>query len=417
MSLVPERWWQSVLYALVLEGFLEGPESGALRALPSGTRLAGLTLQQRAERMARRAGAAIVTCVTSGDALKQLNIHEAGSPTAEDQVLILGTGALTSDAELRALVELARSTNQSVLLACSANSFPIAAVLPTRDLPILRGGGLAELLRQGTVIARHCETDAVHLLTSEAALHAADRWLYSDLFSITDGYVDRVFNRHISRWVTRRIINLPISPNQVTYTHFALGLLAAFLFWQDRYLLNVLGAALFQFSVALDCTDGEVARLKYQFSKLGSWLDVAADNVVTVAVFIAVAHSALTEFGPQLATLLGVSAVFGVVMCVLVVFSMARLLDSRGGSASTLAVTNRLSSTDQVRRLDAGRSLVERVLNEATSRDFSVIVVAFAFAGRLEWFAWLAAVGSHVFWIIFAIIQAQLFRSENAQSP
>ncbi len=104
-------------------------------------------------------------------------------------------------------------------------------------------------------------------------------------------------------------------------------------------------------------------------------------------------------------------------MCVLVVFSMARLLDSRGGSASTLAVTNRLSSTDQVRRLDAGRSLVERVLNEATSRDFSVIVVTFALAGRLEWFAWLAAVGSHVFWIIFAIIQAQLFRSENAQSP
>src|SRR5688500_8648703 len=100
---------------------------------------------------------------------------------------------------------------------------------------------------------------------------------------MTDGYVGRVFNRRISGWFTRRVINLPVSPNHVTLLHFALGLAGAALLWQAAPWQHLLGALLFQLSVALDCSDGEIARLKYQHSALGSWLDVAADNVVNIA--------------------------------------------------------------------------------------------------------------------------------------
>jgi hypothetical protein len=95
---------------------------------------------------------------------------------------------------------------------------------------------------------------------------------------------------------------------------------------------------------------------------------------------------------------------------------MARLQDRRRpGEASTLAATNRLSNNDQASAAAEG-SLVDKIINEATSRDFSVLVVAFALVGRLEWFAWLAAIGSHIFWVTFAVIQLSLLRAANAES-
>jgi hypothetical protein len=78
-------------------------------------------------------------------------------------------------------------------------------------------------------------------------------------------------------------------------------------------------------------------------------------------------------------------------------------------------VTNRLSSNDQG-KAQKQETVVDRVINEATSRDFSVLVVACAILGRLDWFAWLAGIGSHVFWIAFGAIQWSMLRVRNAKS-
>jgi phosphatidylglycerophosphate synthase len=264
--------------------------------------------------------------------------------------------------------------------------------------------------------SRDCSTRLVHLsdaecrrVDSDADLRAADASLYQGLTSITDGWVDRVFNRRISGWFTRRIIDLPITPNHVTWFHFSLGLLAAWLFWQGGYWPGVLGAVLLQLSVALDCSDGEVARIKFQYSKFGSWLDVITDNIVTVACFAAIAKAAALRLGTGTALALGGAAVAGVLCCVAVIFGMGRLqARRRPGEASGLAATNRLSDADQAKA--ATDSLTDRVINEATSRDFSVLIVFFALIGRLEWFAWLAGVGSHVFWVVFGAIQWRRLR-------
>ena len=253
-------------------------------------------------------------------------------------------------------------------------------------------------------------------LDTREALAEVDREMYRGLTSVTDGYVDRVFNRRISGWFTRRIINLPITPNQVTWFHFSLGLFAAWLFWQSAYWQHLLGAAFLQLSVALDCSDGEVARLKYQFSKFGGWLDVWTDNIVNIAVFVAIAHAAASQLGVPLSLRLGGLALLGVLMSVLVVFTMAKLQNRRRpGEASSLAVTNRFSSDDQASRREKP-TLLEVVMNEATSRDFSVLIVLCAVLGRLEWFAWLAGIGSHVFWMAFAVVQLSMLRTANAQS-
>jgi hypothetical protein len=147
-----------------------------------------------------------------------------------------------------------------------------------------------------------------------------------------------------------------------------------------------------------------------------------------------------------LASLLGALAVTGVLMCLLVIYTSARAQSRQGPrGARRLAATTRLSAegvqvfrcsgveegAPQHRHPQSGypirtpehrgeaasdRSLVDRVINEATSRDFTVLVVACALLGRLEWVAWAAAVGSHLFWLLFAALQLSLYRTADAES-
>jgi phosphatidylglycerophosphate synthase len=443
-----------LIHALVFDTDTPSRADAAVPSpIPAGSRLAGLTLLRRAVLMAWRAGACTATVVVAHpDDAPRWSASEMSLPIPvtvlpdaaplpdweeEDQVLVLCAQVLAAPALLERLVKDSSAAAGSVTAVVTSAAVSGPAVLAARDLRESGRGrqGLAVTVEppqedapapriSGTVrqvvrsprcaVALAGVGDYRHLCT-KADIADADRRMYEGLTSITDGYIDRVFNRHISRWFTRRIINLPITPNQVTWLHFSLGLIAAALFWQPHYWQHALGALLFQLSVALDCSDGEVARLKYQFSKFGSWLDVATDNVVTVAVFAAVARTAAARLGLPLAATLGGLSVTGVLMCVGVIFTMATLQKRyRPGEASSLAATNRLSGDSQA--VPTQVTLVDRVINEATSRDFSVIVVGCALLGRLEWMAWLAGIGSHVFWMLFAAIQLCMIRTANAQT-
>lgn len=426
------------LLALVFDTDLPFVRDGTqVSVLTADRRLAGLSLLRRAILLAWRAGAesAVVLASDAAAAAKwaasedglpiPVRVVGPGEPMpdadCDADVLILSAQLLADGGLIERLVERSRELGR-----------PVAAHRPALACPgpaVLKAGCVAGAVRSGCTAAeavrRLCAAaditllpageSALRRLDDANALARADRAMYCGLTSVTDGYVDRVFNRHISRWCTRRIINLPVTPNHVTWLHFALGLLAAWCFWQGAYWQQVVGAVVFQLSVALDCTDGEIARLKFQFSRFGSWLDVASDNIVTIAVFAAIARAAAGQLGSQLAVILGALAVLGVLMSVFVVFTMARMQERRRpGEASSLSVTNRLSGNDQAAALGK-KTLVDRVINEVTSRDFSVIVAACALAGHLEWFAWLAAVGSHIFWIGFGAIQLSMLKAAHAQ--
>lgn len=399
-------------------------EHGAPSQVDPTARLAGLSLVRRAILTAWRAGAQEAIVVTHDSAAADhWQRSEQGLPIpvravtderlralveADDVLIVQAAQVHAPTACLERLLRGAQETGRPIR---SEGDPAVPAVLRGADVP---PGDLAAVLRSADRLSSTASPP--RRLDTPETLRQVDRDMYRGLTSISDGYIDRVFNRHISGWFTRRIINYPITPNHVTYFHFSLGLLGAWLFWQGAYWQCVLGALLFQLSVALDCSDGEVARLKFQFSKFGSWLDVVTDNLVTLAVFVAVARSVYVRYGLQLGLTLGAMMVTGVLMCIAVVFTMAKLLEKhQPGEASSLSVTNRLSSNDQG-KLQKQETAVDKVINEATSRDFSVLVVACALAGRLDWFAWLAAVGSHVFWIVFGAVQWSMLRVRNAKS-
>jgi len=93
-----------------------------------------------------------------------------------------------------------------------------------------------------------------------------------------DGVVAYFLGRPVSRLISRLIIATPITPNQVTIASGLTALAGAFALTQNL----ILGAALYWLSFVLDCVDGELARLRYQGSRTGQWLDTIADDTATV---------------------------------------------------------------------------------------------------------------------------------------
>jgi phosphatidylglycerophosphate synthase len=425
-----------MVHALVFDTDLPFLTEGAApSSLSPQSRMAGLTLLRRTVLLAWKAGAEAVTVVASDHrAAERWRASERDLPVPvqvvegsvrltevgdEDVVLLLSALVYPQPTLVERLVKLAAAGRTVRASAPSAASYRGPVAVPAAELRRLpqETGVLdaARALLERSVPVSAGERGYRHLRDREA-LEETDRSLYQNLFSTADGYLDRVFNRHISRRFTRLVIDLPVAPNHVTLFHGTLGLTSAALFWQGSYGCDLLGALLLQLSVALDCSDGEIARLKYQFSKFGSWLDVWADNVVTMAVFMAVAHRAASHLGVPTALSLGALAVTGVLMCILVIYSMAKLQSRcRPGEASSLAATNRFSD-EAVTPVPEKGTLVDRVINEATSRDFTILIVAAALFGRLDWIAWMAAFGSHAFWMVFASIQLSMLRAANAES-
>lgn len=83
---------------------------------------------------------------------------------------------------------------------------------------------------------------------------------------------------------------VPITPNQITFLSLAVALAAdaALLFCPGRTGLAA-AALLLYLAFVLDCTDGQIARLRGQTSSVGSYLDFLMDEIKAVALIAAVA--------------------------------------------------------------------------------------------------------------------------------
>ena len=99
----------------------------------------------------------------------------------------------------------------------------------------------------------------------------------------SEGFFTRIIRR-FSIPLTRQLVRLPMTANQVTLAGFALSLLAGAAFSLGGYWWGIGGALLYYASMILDCSDGEVARAKLADSRLGAWLETVTDYLSYFAV-------------------------------------------------------------------------------------------------------------------------------------
>lgn len=211
----------------------------------------------------------------------------------------------------------------------------------------------------------------------------AEKKLFSSLKGEAEGFVDRYFNRKLSRWFTRLFLAAGFSPNAVTIVATLIGFLSAVGFAMGTYAAGVAAALVFQLAAVIDCCDGEVARLTFTESPFGAWLDIAMDNIVHMAIFAGIAAGLYMaqagQPGAWRTLAFGAVAVLG--------NGLSFLLVER---AQKVKAANRW-------RTPGHAAWADFMLKNVASRDFSVSLVLFALFGMLHWFLLFAAFGALIF--------------------
>lgn len=216
---------------------------------------------------------------------------------------------------------------------------------------------------------------------------SVERWLLQGLIKDSEGFMSRHLERKISLAATRRIIDTPITPNGMTILSTLIGIAGAFFFLPSDKWFHVTGAWLFWLHSVLDGCDGEIARLKFLESRWGGILDFWGDNVVHSFVFGCIALGIYFKFNSTRSLLLGMFAVIGTMLSAGLVYWNTMRPKKESGPLFTSVVA-------------ANESAVSKVADFLARRDFIYLVILLSFFGKIQWFLWMGAVGSPIYFFV-----------------
>jgi phosphatidylglycerophosphate synthase len=229
-------------------------------------------------------------------------------------------------------------------------------------------------------------------------LPRAERWLLDGLIKDTEGFMSRHVERKISLAISRRLAPTRVTPNQMTIVSVLVGLGGAAFFLSSRPVMQFAGALLFLAHSILDGCDGELARLKFQTSRLGGILDFWGDNVVHSAVFAAIAIGWWRSSEEIQPLLLGAAAIAGTLLSAGFVYFQTMSHASNAHSASSASKGREEPLFTSVSR--SGDSRLSRMADLLARRDFIYLVVILSAFGKANWFLILAAVGAPLFFLV-----------------
>jgi phosphatidylglycerophosphate synthase len=259
-------------------------------------KLLGITLVERGRRVVDKAGARRVFVVDSPAAATELAGWDKQRGDADlvivragDQLvhLPLIRPLLAGSAERRTAVTPGGEFAGALYLAARHAPDAIAAIASApqtadRDLAS-RYGAAAEKVPHGDI--------AVHPATTPAERKAAANMLLQLLIKAAeDSPVSRYIYRPLSRPLTRLLLHTKITPNQVSYFVGVLGITGCVLTAFASQAMLIWGAFLVFSSCVIDGCDGEIARMKLQFSPFGAWLDTVIDEITQVCYFLAIGY-------------------------------------------------------------------------------------------------------------------------------
>ena len=185
-----------------------------------------------------------------------------------------------------------------------------------------------------------------------------------------DIWVNSIFSIKISSLLIKTFL----TPNQITILGLFIGLASGILFAQGNYWNTLIGGVLLSITAILDCCDGDVARLKFMESDFGENLDTACDNIINIFIFIGI--------------MLGVARYDGLIQA-LIPFALVMfgggwifylIYFPKGGKGSYFTNTP-----------------MHNIIQILASRNFIYVILLFCIFNKLNWFLWIAGIGSIVF--------------------
>ncbi len=143
----------------------------------------------------------------------------------------------------------------------------------------------------GQPVVRGDEIAGVRV-TDEVTRRRAEWAVFQSLPKTHQGPTDAAINQHMSLRITRQLCKTRIHPNHITIASLVWGLAACAIALAGTWTHLAIAGAMLQVHNVLDSCDGEIARLRFQFTKSGAWLDNVMDEIVDDA-FVACVGIAL----------------------------------------------------------------------------------------------------------------------------
>lgn len=169
--------------------------------------------------------------------------------------------------------------------------YPVAPMA----VDIVNGGGDAALVLDGRAVYERGAIQGPGMISAPAPVlrvrsrddvREAERILYAQIRKSVDGdgFVAHHVIRPLTRPLTRVLLGTRVSPNQVTVLALLCAVAAAVLAAAGGLGNAAIAGVLYWIGNALDCVDGDLARLRLQSSKLGEWLDSMTDEISTFSL-------------------------------------------------------------------------------------------------------------------------------------
>ena len=420
----------------------EGPALLYVMRDPSVTvsphvRLAGLPLSERIVRAAFRAGYSRVIVWTGTAAPREDRAFErmaaqfgervtfanskadwADALAAFDPattVTAVGAGTLVSPALLGGASTHAAGKNAALDVA-AGERFASSGVLRVAVTDARNPTALARMLRAaakrgdrptGEDVSKGRARLAIRI-RGEADVAQAEATLRRSSYKDTDAKVAR-FNRTISLPISVALIPTPLTANQLSVMLVALGFYSAWLFSVGQYWAGVLAAFISLAASILDGCDGEIARLKYQESALGCWIETVGDYSYYIAIFIGLTVGAVRATGLEVFYWVGVVALGGtLVTFALLIYLRARITNGQPDRLHAVA-KERFKAEPTF-----WSKLVWRVSFVATRAAMPYGIMVLALVHLLPGVIVIAAIGANVYWISLVLKLRDLLREEEA---
>jgi phosphatidylglycerophosphate synthase len=242
----------------------------------------------------------------------------AGPP--DQPWLLVPAASLVHSRVLQDLIEGATTSDRMIVTTSALDPAPVA-VLPRAIVGALWsrlaagspvGPDLARLLQEWGA-QPHESIDPFVRVTDEAARSRAEEALFGALGIEADTAFDRYFHRRCSRWITRLLVNTPVTPTQVSIVSLVVGSIAIWCLWRATPLSAVWGVIFYAIASILDHSDGEIARLTFQESQSGANLDWTVDTIIHAGLVLGMAVTA----GGQTMEWVGLFSALGVTLSAL----------------------------------------------------------------------------------------------------
>lgn len=275
-------------------------------------KVCGLTLAERARRVAVKVGAKRVVVVDSSTALPNEpdRSHDLLILRASDQAVhfplvdaVRGGGArvaITPDGEYAGAIWVPAADVAEALGALAAD-------------PEAGDVALAKRWRESKHATEHAHGEiARHRAVTRDERRAATKMLFELVHKKDqDGWLSDHLFRPVAYPITRLFLPTPITPNGVTAIVAILALGGCAIVAGASYWAAVIGSIMQHVAGYFDCTDGEIARLRHEGSKFGQWFDTLTDEATTVA-YLAGIGIHVYQRHPEYQTYIGWSIPIGI---------------------------------------------------------------------------------------------------------